>query len=161
MDWILISIACLLSLVGLIGCIIPGIPGPPLNWLALLLLFFLSAEPLTTDFLLIWLVVTVLVTGLDYWIPAAGTKKMGGTRYGVWGSLIGLIIGLFFFPPIGLIFGPFLGALAGEMYAGQNSHQAFRAALGSFLGLLVGTVAKLIASGMMVYYAVKASLSIW
>lgn len=161
MDWILISLAVLLNLVGLVGCIIPGLPGPPLNWLALLLLFFLSSAPITGDFLMIWLVITVIVTGLDYWIPAAGTKKMGGTRYGVWGSLIGLVVGLFFFPPIGLIVGPFLGALAGELYAGQNSHQAFRAAFGSFIGLMVGTVAKLIASGIMVFYSVKASLSLF
>jgi uncharacterized protein YqgC (DUF456 family) len=83
-----------------------------------------------------------------------GTKKFGGTSYGVWGCTIGLIVG-FFIGPVGIIIGPFVGAFIGEMMANSDTHKAFKAALGSFIGFLLGTVIKLVACGIMMWYFVK------
>jgi hypothetical protein len=149
MDWIWISIGIILIVVGLLGCIVPIIPGPPISYVGLLMLQLTEEAPLTTRILLIWLGVTIAVTVLDYAVPVYGTKKYGGSKQGVWGSMIGLFIGIFFFPPIGLIVGPFLGAIIGEMIAGKDSNNALRAGFGSFVGLLFGTLLKLIASAWM------------
>src|SRR5210317_179690 len=95
MDLIWIIISGLLILVGIIGCIVPIIPGPPISFIGLLLLQLKQDPPFTARFLAIWAVIAAAVTILDYVVPAWGTKKFGGSRYGMWGSIIGLIIGLF------------------------------------------------------------------
>ena len=138
-------------LTGVIGCFLPVLPGPPISYVGLLLLQLLPETPFSTRFMIIWLLVTVGVTVLDYVIPAYGTKKYGGSRWGVAGTFIGLIIGVFF-APAGIILGPLLGALVGEYLAGKNSQQAFKAALGSFVGFLLGSLIKLIACMFMFYY---------
>jgi uncharacterized protein YqgC (DUF456 family) len=92
---------------------------------------------------------------LDYIIPAWGTKKFGGSRFGVWGSIIGLFAGLLFFPPFGIIVGPFAGAVIGELVAGQNTESALRSGFGSFAGLLLGTLIKLTVSGLMLWHFIK------
>lgn len=142
-------------LVGLLGCFLPIIPGPPLSYLGLLALQLKEQAPFSTRFLLIWAGVVLAVSVLDYVVPAYGTKKFGGTSYGIWGCTIGLIIG-FWLGPMGIIIGPFLGALIGELIGGKNSDQALKAAFGSFVGFLVGTLLKLIVCGVMLWYFVKA-----
>lgn len=151
MEWLLITLGALLIIGGLIGCIIPVLPGPPISYAGLLLLQLTDDAPFSTETLMIWLGVTIFVTVLDYIVPVWGTRKYGGTKKGVWGSIIGLIAGIFFFPPIGIIVGPFAGAIIGEMMAGKNSNDAFRAGFGSFIGLLAGTLLKLIASAWMAF----------
>lgn len=151
MEWLLIILGALLILGGLIGCIIPVLPGPPISYAGLLLLQLTDNAPFSTKTLMIWLGVTIFVTVLDYIVPVWGTRKYGGTKKGVWGSIIGLVVGIFFFPPIGIIVGPFAGAIIGEMIAGKNSNDAFRAGFGSFVGLLAGTLLKLIASAWMAF----------
>ena len=143
--------------VGLVGCFLPIIPGPPLSYMGLIVLQFKEQSPFSSKFLIVWAVVVVAVTALDYVVPAYGTKKFGGTKYGIWGCTIGLILGLWF-GPMGIILGPFLGALIGELIGGKDSNQAFKAALGSFVGFLVGTLLKLIVCGVMGWYFVKALL---
>lgn len=145
----------ILMLAGIIGCLLPFLPGPPLSFFGLLLLQVKETAPFTTKFLLIWAVVVIVITVLDYLVPIYGTKRFGGTKYGLWGCAIGLIAG-FWFGPVGIIAGPFLGALLGEWLANRNSDQAFKAAIGSFVGFLVGTVLKLIASGVMTYYFIMS-----
>ncbi len=152
MDYILIGIGVLFIIGGIIGCILPVLPGPPLSYIGLLLLHFTEHYSYSTKFLFIWAIITVVVYALDFIIPAWGTKKFGGSKYGVWGSIIGLLLGLFVFPPIGIIIGPFLGAVAGELIAGKESGKAFKAGFGSFLGFITGTLLKLISSGMMTWY---------
>lgn len=143
--------------VGLVGCFLPIIPGPPLSYMGLIVLQFKEQSPFSSKFLIVWAVVVVAVTALDYVVPAYGTKKFGGTKYGIWGCTIGLILGLWF-GPMGIILGPFLGALIGELIGGKDSNQAFKAALGSFVGFLVGTLLKLIVCGVMGWYFVRALL---
>jgi uncharacterized protein YqgC (DUF456 family) len=121
------------------------------------MLQFKEQSPFSTKFLIIWAVVVIAVTALDYVVPAYGTKKFGGTKYGIWGCTIGLIVGLWM-GPIGIILGPFLGALIGELIGGKSSDIAFKAAVGSFVGFLVGTLLKLITCCVMGWYFVKALL---
>ncbi len=151
MEWLWIVLAGILILVGLAGCILPVIPGPPISYAGLLLLQVAKDNPFSAETMMIWLTVTIVVTLLDYVVPVWGTRKYGGSRQGVWGSIIGLLAGLFFFPPIGIVIGPFAGAILGEMIAGKNSNDAFRAGFGSFVGLMAGTLLKLIASGWMAF----------
>lgn len=151
MEWLIILLGALLIAGGLIGCIIPVLPGPPISYSGLLLLQLTEKAPFSTETLMIWLGVTIFVTVLDYIVPVWGTRKYGGTKKGVWGSIIGLIVGIFFFPPIGILVGPFAGAIIGELVAGKNSNDAFRAGFGSFIGLLAGTLLKLIASAWMAF----------
>ena len=143
MDILLITLGAILLIVGIIGCFLPVLPGPPLSWLGILLLYFTDNTSISTSFLLWWLVIALIVTGLDYLIPVWGTKKFGGTKMGVRGSTAGLIIGLFF-PPAGIIVGPFLGALVAELiHDAHDTTKAFKSAFGSFLGFLLGTGLKL------------------
>ena len=158
MDVLLIIIGSILSIVGLIGCLIPGLPGPPLNFLAVLLLQFQDERAFSWKFILMWALITAAITVLDYIIPVLGTKKFGGSQRGVYGSVIGLLLGLFFFPPFGIIIGPFLGAVVGEITGGKNTQEALRAGFGSFLGFLTGTAIKLLVSGLLVYYFIEAAV---
>ena len=148
--WIIISGA--LIVVGIIGCIVPVIPGPPIGFIGLLLLQLKETPPFSTGFLVIWAVLTVSVTILDYIVPAYGTKKFGGSKYGMWGSIIGLFWGLFLFPPLGIIIGPFAGAVIGEMIKGKKFNKALRSGFGSFIGFVAGIFMKLAVSFFFTYY---------
>ncbi|WP_319502781.1 DUF456 domain-containing protein [uncultured Draconibacterium sp.] len=155
MDILLIVLGALFIISGVLGCVLPIIPGPPLSYIGLLLLHFTGRYQFSSKFLIIWAIITVVVYALDYLIPAWGTKKFGGSKRGVWGSIIGLVIGMFFFPPFGIIIGPFIGAVVGELTVGKDSGAALKSGFGSFMGFLAGTLLKLIASGMMTWYFVK------
>jgi uncharacterized protein len=155
MDIIWLILAILLMLGGIAGCLLPFLPGPPLSYAALLIMQLRSDPPFTPKFLWIWAAVTLVVTLLDYFIPIYGTRKFGGTSYGVWGCTIGLLVGIFV-PPWGLIVGPFAGAFIGEMIGNTNTDIALKAAMGSFLGFLFGTLLKFIACVVMLYYLIAA-----
>lgn len=155
MDIFLIVIGALCLILGLIGCIVPALPGVPLAYAALWLLHITDKVSFSWQFLLMWGIVVVLVQLLDYFVPIWGTKVAGGTKKGVWGSTIGLIVGLFF-GPWGILLGPFVGAVLFEWIGTENFNQALRSGWGSFLGLMVGTVLKLICCGMMIYYFIAA-----
>ena len=139
---------------GLLGCILPAVPGPPLSFVALALLQITRFADFSGKFLLIAAGVTVIVTVADYVLPAWGTRKLGGSRAGTVGSIAGLLLGLFF-APWGIIAGPFAGAVAGELIAGRNTNDAFRSGLGAFAGFITGTAMKLTVSIALTYYFFK------
>lgn len=143
MDTFLIITGAVLILTGIAGSILPVLPGPPVAYLGLILLQISSRAPFNSRFLIIWGIVTLIVAILDYVIPVYGTKYFGGTKRGMWGATIGLVIGIFFLPPAGMIIGPFVGALIGELIGGTESGPALKAAFGSFIGFLAGTLMKL------------------
>lgn len=149
--FILIS-GFVLLIIGLIGCFLPILPGPPLSYLGMLLIHFSVFAEMTNNFLWWWAAITVGVTILDYYVPIYGARRYGGSKMGVWGASIGMIVGLFF-PPIGLIIGPFVGALLGEMAAGRND-SALKSAFGTFIGFLFGIVLKTAACVVMIYYSI-------
>jgi len=156
MEWFWITLGVVLTIAGIAGCIVPLIPGPPLSYAALVIIQFALNEPFTGRFMVIWLLLTIAVTLLDYFVPIWGTRKYGGSRSGMWGATIGLIIGIFFFPPMGIVLGPFIGAYAGELIIGKDSATALRSGFGSFVGFVAGTVMKLAVSMIMAFYFFNA-----
>ena len=145
MDIALLIIGVLLIILGILGSFLPVLPGPITSWFGLLVLYLSDAVPMNWTFLGITLAIAILIWLIDYIIPAMGTKKFGGTRYGVIGTMVGLVLGIFFFPPFGLIIGPFLGAFIGEMIKdNKDSKRALKAAFGSFIGFLTSTFLKFI-----------------
>lgn len=96
-----------------------------------------------------------LATILDYIIPVTGAKKYGASKPGVWGSAMGMLIGIFFFPPWGMLIGAIGGALAGELITGKEGEKALRAGWGAFVGTLVGIGIKLAFSGVVLFYYIK------
>ena len=151
---ILIVLAIILAVIGIIGSIVPGLPGPPLSWVGLLLAFLshkMGGADMTLTSVLIWLAVTVIVSILDYTVPAKFTKLAGGSKAGSRGALIGMLIGIFL-TPIGMIPCSLAGAFLAEMFQeNKTAGEAFKAALGTFAGFLVGTGMKLIVSVAIAY----------
>lgn len=154
-DLLLAAGGGVLMLLGIVGCVLPVIPGPPLSFVGLLLLHFSKYADFSFEFLLLFGAIAVIVTVLDYIVPIWGTKKFGGSKRGMWGAAIGLVVGIFFLPPIGLIIGPFAGAVIGELTTGKDKEKSFKAGLGSVLGLMLGVGLKLISSVVMTWYFVK------
>lgn len=155
MDIFLLILAFVCMLIGIIGCIIPGLPGVPFAYIGLWIAQATERVDFTWQALLIWGIATVVVSILDYVVPAWGTKRYGGTKYGVWGSTIGVFAGLFF-GAAGVIIGPLVGAILGELVSGKEWQQALRAGWGSFLGIMAGTVLKLICCGLMTVALIRA-----
>ncbi len=157
MDITLIIIGLLFCVLGIVGSFLPVLPGPFTAWIGLLILHFTDVVPQNWTFLGITLAISVLVWVLDYIVPALGTKKFGGTKYGMVGSSIGLIIGIIFMGPLGIVIGPFAGAFIGEIIKDStNSSKALKAAFGSFIGFLAGTFLKfIVAVGFLWFYIVK------
>ncbi|MCR4664784.1 MAG: DUF456 domain-containing protein [Paludibacteraceae bacterium] len=155
MDIFLLIVAGLCMLVGIIGSIVPGIPGPPIAYLGLLIAQITKQVDFSWQFLLVWGVIVVLVSVLDFLVPAWGTKRYGGTKYGVWGSTIGLLVGLFWGAG-GVVAGPLIGAIIGELLGGKEIKEALKSGWGSFLGILFGMIAKLICCGIMTVRLIQA-----
>ncbi|MDR1860727.1 MAG: DUF456 domain-containing protein [Bacteroidales bacterium] len=149
MDTFLVIVGIICLILGLLGCIIPMLPGPPVSWLAMLLLKFCGryADSISGQWLCIWAGIVVATLVLDYIIPIWGTKTMGGTKYGIWGATVGVIVGLFFLP-LGIILGPFFGALLGESLNNSDDRTPLKAAVGALLGFLLSTGVKLIVCGL-------------
>lgn len=153
MDIALAVTAFLLSLLGILGCIVPALPGPLLSFAGLLAAYFTSYSGMSPAALWLWLAVTVLVTVADYFLPAWMTRRFGGSRAGAVGATIGVFAGFFLFPPLGIVLGPFFGAVLGELLHDKSDPgKALVVGFGSFLSFAVGTGIKLAASlGMFVH----------
>jgi len=152
-------LAVICALVGIIGSIAPGLPGPPISWVGLLLAFLAkgvngAGEPMSLTFLLIWLAVTVIVTVMDFIVPGMLTRATGGHKSAGVGAVVGLFAGMFI-PPVGMILGSLLGAFIAEFFIeDQGTWASFKSSIGAFLGFMCGTGIKLISSGMMLYYII-------
>ena len=155
MDIILIISAAIFLIIGFIGCILPILPGTPLSYIGIILLHLSTKVDFSPQFLIGWGIAVIIVQLLDYIIPIWGTKKFGGSKYGIWGSMVGMLFGLFM-GPVGIILGPFVGAIIGELIAGKGSQEAIRAGFGTFVGFLLGTISKLVVAGFLIYYYVEA-----
>ena len=159
MDLLLLLLGVFFIILGIIGSFIPVLPGPITSWVGLLLIHLTNAVPYNWTFILSTLVIAVVVYILDYIIPALGTKKFGGSKYGIIGTTIGLLVGLIFLGPLGIIIGPFIGAFIGELiHDNENSNRALKAAFGSLIGFLFSTGLKFIVSSI---YAGLFFLKIW
>jgi uncharacterized protein YqgC (DUF456 family) len=159
MDLFLLTIGFLCVMLGLIGSFLPVLPGPLTSWLGLLILYFTSIVPMNYTFLGITLAIAILIWLLDYIIPAIGTKRFGGSTYGVYGTTIGLLIGLLSPIPFGILIGAFLGAFIGEMlHDKKNTKRAFKASIGSLLGLITSATIKFTVA---LVYAVLFFMKVW
>ena len=155
---ILINIAAIVcAALGVVGCIVPMLPGVPLSFAGVLLLHFLGPASYSTTQLVVWTLIVILLQVLDYITPMLGSKYSGGTEYGNRGCVAGTIVGLFFMP-WGIIMGPFLGAVVGEMLGGRDLPQALRSGFGSLLGFIFGTLLKVIIYIYFLYHCVVALL---
>ena len=143
MDILLIVLAILLLIGGIAGCILPILPGSPLAYAGLLLLHLTDRIQFSTTQLVVWLIVVIVLQVVDYITPLLGSKYSGGTAFGSRGCVAGTLLGLFFMP-WGIIIGPFIGAVAGEMLGGSDLPHAIRAGIGTLFGFLVGTLLKVI-----------------
>ncbi len=156
---VLVILAVVAGIIGIVGSVMPGLPGPPISWVGMLLAFLAkgtdkAGDPMTVKLLVIWLIITVVVSILDYVIPAYFTRLTGGSKVAARGAIVGLFIGLFV-PPIGIIVGTLLGAfLADFLVEDKGVWASFKSSIGAFLGFLGGTGIKLIASGFMMYYII-------
>lgn len=157
MDYFLVILAFAALLTGLAGAILP-LPGPPLSFIGLLLLKASGLAVCSQSVLITYGTITVVVSVLDYYVPIWGIKKFGGTKGGMWGSTIGVVLGFFVVPAVGIFLGAFLGAFIGEVVVGTESAKALKAAIGSFIGFLTGILMKTTLCIAMVVYAVMALL---
>ena len=143
MDILLIVLAILFLIGGIVGCILPILPGSPLAYAGLLLLHLTDRIHFSTTQLVVWLIVVIVLQVVDYITPLLGNKYSGGTSFGSRGCVAGTLLGLFFMP-WGIVVGPFIGAVAGEMLGGSDLSHAIRAGIGTLFGFLVGTLLKVI-----------------
>lgn len=152
MDFLLIFFGIILLLIGFFGCFLPALPGPPVAYFSLILLQFRSDPPFTTTFLIIMASVVVLIAVADHFVPIIGARKWGGTQAGMTGAFIGIVLGIFMWPPFGFIILPFVGAMVGELLNGNTSANAFKAAFGTIVGLIFGTLLKLTLTVIIAWY---------
>ena len=142
MDQLFIVLGLILCIVGLLGSFLPIIPGPITSWFGLLVINFTSTTELNYSFLLISFMIAVFVFTLDIIIPIIGLKKFGGTKKGMIGATIGLLLGLFILGPLGIIIGPFVGALSGEISGELKLGKAVKASIGTLIGFIAGVTMK-------------------
>jgi len=157
METFIIILAIAAGIIGIVGSILPGLPGTPFSWVGLLILYIwgsganAAGEPMSLNTLIVWGVVVVVVSVIDYIVPMYFTKITGGSKYAEKGALIGLVAGMVF-TPIGMIAGSFLGAFLAEMlWAKKDPMDSLKAAVGSFLGFMLGTGIKTIAACLIMW----------
>jgi uncharacterized protein len=145
MDTILLILGFVCAIVGIFGSFLPVLPGPIISWIGLVMLYLTEKVANNYWILSITLMIVLTISILDYTIPAKGTKKFGGSTYGIWGTNIGMLIGIFVPIPFGFIVGAFVGAFVGELlYNSQDKNRALKAATGSLLGFLASSFMKMI-----------------
>lgn len=155
MDVLLFIVSALLMLVGIIGSVVPALPGPPLSYVGLLLLQLTDKVQFSTSFLVVWGIVVLAVTILDYLLPIWTTKKVGGSKAGINGSIIGMVVGIIF-TPIGMILGTLLGAIIGEIIGGASGDKALKSGLATFVGTMLSIGIKLIVCvSLLMYYIIE------
>ena len=160
METLLIILALVFAIVGLLGSILPALPGAPLSYVGLLLLLPCEGVEISNTAVWVYGISLAIVSILDYIAPVWLTNLSGGGKQATRASMAGLVAGLFFFPPWGLIIGPFVGAFIGELMDGASKGKALKVALMSFVGFLLTTGMKIIYSGVLLFVIVKESIQL-
>ena len=163
MDIVLLFLGFFFMLLGILGSFLPVLPGPPLSWIGLLLLTLTEAVPDDWWFLGITLVIALIAVAMDYLVPALGTKRFGGSKAGMIGTTIGLVVAIVFpvFGIFGIIIWPFIGALVGEIANRADNKTALKAAFGSFIGFVTGTLMKFIVSIVYMGFFISMTIDHW
>jgi uncharacterized protein YqgC (DUF456 family) len=153
MNGIALGVAIVLFVSGLAGIFLPLLPGTSLVFAGMLIYGFLTGfAGLDLYFFLLQGAAVLVTFGVDYLASATGARLGRGSRYAVGGAILGMLLGLVFLGPLGMVLGPFLGAVAGEVLAGKSIDQAVRAGTGALLGLLAGALIRLGISLAMIAY---------
>jgi uncharacterized protein YqgC (DUF456 family) len=153
-DVALIVVGALCLLVGFVGCVVPVLPGVACAYAALWVLYP-TPYALAGEKLIVGGIVAVVAIVLDYVVPAIGAKKFNCSKWGVFGCMVGTIVGIFF-APLGIILGPFLGAVAGELIAGKKVPDALLGGIGALIGFIVGVLLKFVACALFTWWFVQA-----
>jgi len=141
----LIVVCSVLMVVGLLGVVLPILPGIPLAWLGLFIYAIGTGfERISIATVVVFSILTILALLLDFLAPMLGAKKYRASKLGVFGAFLGFTVGIFVLGFWGIILGPFIGALLGELIAGRRPRQALSSAFGTFLGFVAGTLFKII-----------------
>ena len=159
METTLIILAILFSIIGIIGCIIPGLPGHPLNYIAMWCVQW-AIHPFSNTLMIVFGILTVVVFALDYLIPLWTGKKFGATRQGIIGSIAGMMLGIFL-TPVGMILGMIAGAIIGDMVAGRTGAQATKSGIATFIGTLASIGLKLVVGGIMTSIVAYKLIAYW
>lgn len=152
LDIVLVVLGSICMIAGILGCILPALPGLPLCYLGIIFLQFTSKVDFSVYFLAVSAIIIIVVQILDYYVPIWGTKKFGGGKKGAVGSAVGIFAGIFIIPPWGMIICPFVGAVIGELIDNKEISVALKAGFGSFLGFLAGTLVKLLIALVLTVY---------
>lgn len=160
-DVCFIVLGSLCLLVGFAGCVVPAIPGPLVAYLALFAALGCGdhTRPGVAELVVTGLL-TALVTAFDVIVPAIGAKRFSCTRAGTIGCMIGTVVGIFYAAGGGIVLGPFLGALAGELIAGRPFKAALKGAFGALLGFLAGVTMKLLCCVVLAVWFLVAVLGL-
>ena len=144
MEILLAILACVLAVLGIVGAVVPVLPGPLISFVGLLCAAALPAASTSAATLWTSAFVTAVVSLADYLLPGWMARRFGGSRAGAVGATVGAIAGIFLFPPVGILLGPFVGAVAGELLHNRDdAAHALQVGMGSFLAFLLGTGLKL------------------
>ena len=150
----------ILVLLGFVGSVLPALPGLPLSFLGLFLFALVRhfTPPLSPTLLILMFIVTIVVSVLDHFVPFLGAKKYGASKWGIYGSIGGMVLGAFF-SPLGMLLGAFIGAVLVEWMVSKKKGHALKAGWGIFVGTIFGMALKLGAAGIMAYYFLLAAVS--
>ena len=153
METTALILSIILFIAGLLGTILPVLPGAILIYGGMLVYGVMTKfATLDANFFLIQALVLVLIFSVDFLAAAAATRRFNGSKQAAWGAILGTILGLIFFGPLGIVIGPFLGAVVAELVRGIEINQAIRVGFGTLVGILGGTVLKLSAEILMIVY---------
>jgi uncharacterized protein YqgC (DUF456 family) len=148
-----IIISIFFLILGLVGSVLPIVPGPPFSFFGILLLYFFTSFNLEGDYLFYFGAFALIITFLDYWLQIYSVKYFGGGRFSTFGVVLGILCGIFIFPPFGVIVGPFCGAYLGALIESDyDFFKSFKIAIGSLVGFLGGTILKFVYSIICVWY---------
>ncbi|MCK4911573.1 MAG: DUF456 domain-containing protein [Thermodesulfovibrionales bacterium] len=144
METALIILASILILAGIIGNILPALPGTPLSFAALLILQHTSdGEAFSVAALVVFGILTLCSLTFDFVLPMITARRFGASGYGLWGSFLGMVVGLILFPPLGALLGLIAGAVGGELLAGKRSGEALKAGAATVAGNIAAVVLRL------------------
>jgi uncharacterized protein len=155
----LLYIGAIVVVSGIIGSILPVMPGPILSFAGIVLLFFVKgSETIFIWHLVVFGILLIFLLLADYLAPILGARLAGSSKKGIYGAIFGALIGIFFFPPLGIFIGALAGAFIGEYYSGKKLMESLKAGLGIISGSVVILVAQIVYSvAAAVYYFMKAT----
>jgi uncharacterized protein YqgC (DUF456 family) len=154
---IVLFIGAVLVVLGIIGSVFPGIPGPVLSYAGIVILFLVKGSEIASIWHMIAFgILLIFLLLADYMAPILGARLAGSGKKGIYGAIIGAVIGIFFIPPMGIFIGALVGAFIGEYSSGKRLVESLKAGLGIILSSVVILAAQIVYSvAAAIYYLLK------